>query len=116
MTASEKNYLMKRVDEIAAKKQTEIREKKQNNPSVFNLKYALVKAGKVKLCKNVNRANDHAFSEYDFSKHPECTAYPYWQVPAELSEEVTRIKDEIMLGTTDKAHKLLKSFENWKMK
>jgi hypothetical protein len=116
MNITEKKYLLKRIDELSGQKQQEIREEQQKKPNnVFNIRYALVKAGKVKLRKNLNKC-DSAFSEFDFDKYPEATAIPYWAVPPELNTEVTRVKDAVMLGTDEEAHKMLKAFENWKMK
>ena len=116
MNATEKKYLMTRIEELKNEKLTQFRKENMDSSKTFKAKWALVKAGKVSLRKDVNQQNDSAFNEFDFSKYPEAHSIPYWETPVELAIEVTRIKDEIMLGSAEKAQKLLKSFENWKMK
>lgn len=118
MNATEKRYLLDRISCIQAAKVVEENEKyKKTQPSqeeLFDRRYKLIKEGKVKLNKGCYKGYS-SFSEFDFSGHEK----PWNHIsPREeqIVKEAGRIKDEIMLGSSEDALAMIKKFEAFKIK
>jgi hypothetical protein len=80
MNTTEKKYLMTRIEELKNQKLAEYRNDKRNDSKSFDMKYKLVKEGRVKLHKNVNKSNAYAFSEFDFDKFPATKETSSWEL------------------------------------
>ena len=114
MNQSQRNYLQSRIDSIKRKKESEINKKYPTDLS-FEKKYALIKAGKVKLKPLSDISHwTNLDNAYDFSAwSPNVTKNAKAKEKLEL--EVQKTEDKIMLGSEEEAINLLSKTTSMKV-
>jgi hypothetical protein len=112
MKAQERKYLLQRIDEIAKKKKEAINRKRIE--AYNNKLYEILKKGTFKVkkpehgrwCTSVNALLDIKLTKREPS---------YYDEVQEVDDKVRDIKDEIFLGDSENALKMLKDFESFKV-
>ena len=123
MNATEKNYAVRRVEDIARQYSAEI-SRKGVVKSLLNKKLiALILSGEAKIDKKRLRKredNPYAMASvwdvFDFSpfyKKAEWTEKKVKKAKNKLEKKLQEVKDEIMLGDSEAAMKLLKEFADY---
>jgi len=124
MNATEKKYLRDRIADIRMKKQRELQDHMYATAITLTSeeRLNLVIAGKVKLKSKrklnelKNHQKDYIKDVYDFSYHENPYDSDLYNEKAKiLREEEIRVVDQVMLGESDEALKLMKEFEKFKV-
>ena len=120
MTHSEKQYAMKRVDDIVSLKQSHA-DKKCRIPSITltnQQKVELIRKGQVKprpareirnSSYNIELKQVFDFSKYERSRGNDDVLYEKLMAP--ITKKAQQIKDKIMLGNADAALKMILALE-----
>jgi len=131
MNQTQKNYAMRRLEDLAFRKKNEI-EKKYTNPGDYlttEKMYDLIKSGKAKLrpkkavmgCEIKGYSYSHQshrmewtlrdiFKLERFETHPVRDTKKIEKAVTRLESEIQRLRDKIMLGDSQEALDLLEAF------
>jgi len=129
MTATEKKYLIKRLDDIARHHTYNIKMVIIEKEKTITYKelWALIIAGKLKPIeerenskrrykdREINNTN-YIHLTFNINKYISAPVYKlnYDEARIKIYEECTRVKDEIMLGSSKKGLELIKAFQKKK--
>ena len=125
MTATEKKYLISRIDVMVREKSSMVREKLYNGytPLTHKDRINLILKGKVKMLSKVklDKASsynlEYVKNVFDFSKFEQNKSINKLISEAQdkIQIEALRVKDTVMLGSEKEALKLLKEFTEYKV-
>ena len=117
MNTSEKKYAISRIDGIVCDKQQEIDRKTETEAVrlTYEDKMGLVRQGAVKLRKNITYYGQPTFNDmFDFAKHEtprKVNSAERAKLTASLLAKAHTVRDEVMLGDSKEALKLIAEFE-----
>lgn len=121
MNEKQRQYALNRTAEIFKQKKQEI-EDRFTQPEVkldFRQKHELIRQGDVLLLPEVDLNYYTKLHEaYDFTNHERKAAVDHTRsnaALASLTQEYHKVRDQIMLGDTQEAVKLLEQLANWSL-
>lgn len=119
MTEEQRRYLIRRVDEVLTSKIADVRERLTTLGKEISddERAILLQTGKVKLKPHITRITDYTevVDAFDFSKYEyeeKINVKDFDREKRGLRRTANRIKDQIVLGPSEQALKLLEKFEN----
>lgn len=123
LTMLERNHLLGRIRTVEAHKLEGIKKRKVKAARSLSpaKRYSLIKAGKVKLKKDIREISEYSdvVKVFDFSAYEWDDIFDevgYFNARSKVVSAANKIRDEVVLGQPKKALKLLAKFEKLNIK